>query len=207
MKRWCACYISPQMHTGQLKAAVRAFQRAGQEKLACVQAPLVPHNGGESWIARQFELEYLVHFGLVVPGLAALRLPVMLGGTSNHFRRSILEEVGGWDPFNVTEDADLGLRLSAAGYRIGMIIGCPGRLGQQSSSRFFPNCGLTNLSANRVVCRGLRLCSTPDYDQILDRGQVLSVHWPSRRYCARCVDQALGRPTHEVLANALAQVR
>lgn len=117
----CIYDAEDQMHTGQLKAAVRAFQRAGQEKLACVQAPLVPHNGGESWIARQFELEYLVHFGLVVPGLAALRLPVMLGGTSNHFRRSILEEVGGWDPFNVTEDADLGLRLSAAGYRIGMI--------------------------------------------------------------------------------------
>ncbi len=117
----CIYDAEDQMHAGQLKAAVRAFQGAGGEGLACVQAPLVPHNGRESWIARQFELEYLAHFGLIVPGLTALSLPVMLGGTSNHFRRDVLEKVGGWDPFNVTEDADLGLRLSRAGYRIGMI--------------------------------------------------------------------------------------
>ena len=110
-----------QMHAGQLKAAVRAFQSGGDASLCCVQAPLIPHNGRESWIARQFQLEYLTHFGLIVPGLTACRAPVMLGGTSNHFRRDILEQVGGWDPCNVTEDADLGLRLSAAGYRIGVI--------------------------------------------------------------------------------------
>lgn len=110
-----------QMHAGQLKAAVRAFQAKGSTRLACVQAPLIPHNGGECWIARQFELEYLIHFGLIVPGLTSLDLPVMLGGTSNHFRRDILERVGGWDPYNVTEDADLGLRLAAAGYKVGMI--------------------------------------------------------------------------------------
>ncbi len=34
-----------------------------------------------------------------------------------HFRREALIEVGGWDPFNVTEDADLGLRLARFGYR------------------------------------------------------------------------------------------
>lgn len=110
-----------QMHAGQLKAAVRAFQASDGKRLACVQAPLIPHNGAESWVARQFELEYLIHFGLIVPGLAGLDVPVMLGGTSNHFRRDVLEKVGGWDPYNVTEDADLGLRLSAAGYRIGVI--------------------------------------------------------------------------------------
>ncbi len=110
-----------QMHSGQIKAAVRAFHSDASGKLACVQAPLVPHNGAESWIARQFEQEYLLHFGLIVPGLAMLNLPVLLGGTSNHFRKDVLEKVGAWDPYNVTEDADLGLRLSAAGYRIGAI--------------------------------------------------------------------------------------
>lgn len=113
------------MHAGQLKAAVRAFQSDrianGRPPLACVQAPLVPHNGADSWIAGQFAQEYAVQFSLLVPGLARLRLPVPLGGTSNHFDRRVLEEIGGWDPFNVTEDADLGLRIARAGYRVGSI--------------------------------------------------------------------------------------
>ncbi|MAP96222.1 MAG: glycosyl transferase [Ponticaulis sp.] len=114
-----------QMHAGQIKAAVRAFQNdrieRGVPPLACVQAPLVPHNGGEGWIASQFTQEYGVHFGLIVPGLTKLRCPVPLGGTSNHFDKRILQEIGGWDPFNVTEDADLGLRIAQAGYRVGSI--------------------------------------------------------------------------------------
>ena len=121
----CIYDAEDQMHTTQIKAAVRAFQRdRGQRptaRLACVQAPLIPHNDDESWIAQQFTLEYAVHFGLVVPGLTSLGLPVMLGGTSNHFDKSVLEEIGGWDPYNVTEDADLGLRFARAGYRVGSI--------------------------------------------------------------------------------------
>ncbi len=57
----------------------------------------------------------------MVPLLADLDLPLPLGGTSNHFRRAVLEDVGGWDPYNVTEDADLGLRLARFGYRTGVI--------------------------------------------------------------------------------------
>ena len=53
--------------------------------------------------------------------LASLNLPVPLGGTSNHFRTAILRSIGAWDPHNVTEDADLGLRLARAGYLTGMI--------------------------------------------------------------------------------------
>lgn len=37
------------------------------------------------------------------------------------FRRSALEELGGWDAQNVTEDADLGLRLFRHGYRTELI--------------------------------------------------------------------------------------
>jgi cellulose synthase/poly-beta-1,6-N-acetylglucosamine synthase-like glycosyltransferase len=45
------------------------------------------------------------------------KAPIPLGGTSNHFKTDILRELGGWDPFNVTEDADLGIRLYRHGYR------------------------------------------------------------------------------------------
>jgi hypothetical protein len=106
-------------HPDQLKAAVRAFAAAGSS-LACVQAPLAGE-GGRGWIAGQWALEYAVQFGRVLPGLARLGLPVMLGGTSNHFRRAALVSAGGWDAWNVTEDADLGLRLARGGQRVGVI--------------------------------------------------------------------------------------
>jgi len=60
-------------------------------------------------------------FTQLLPGLSYLHAPVPLGGTSNHFRRSVLQEVGGWDPFNVTEDADLGVRLHRLGYTTGVL--------------------------------------------------------------------------------------
>ncbi len=60
-------------------------------------------------------------FGIVLPTLAAEELPLPLGGTSNHFRMNALEMIGGWDPFNVTEDADVGMRLARAGYQTGTI--------------------------------------------------------------------------------------
>lgn len=103
----------------QLKAAVKAF-RSGSPSLACVQAPLVGA-GDRGWVAGQWALEYAVQFGRLLPGLAALGMPILLGGTSNHFRRSRLEAAGGWDAWNVTEDADLGLRLARRGYAVGVI--------------------------------------------------------------------------------------
>ena len=109
---------------GQLKAAVCAFEAAEAapgRPLGVVQAPLKIDNARESWIAAQFALEYAIHFGVLLPGPCRLGLPVPLGGTSNHFRTATLRQVGGWDPFNVTEDADLGVRLAALGYRASMI--------------------------------------------------------------------------------------
>lgn len=103
----------------QLKAAVRAF-RAGGNDLACLQAPLVGE-GYRGWLAGQWALEYAVQFGRLLPGLASLGLPIALGGTSNHFRRAHLEAAGGWDAWNVTEDADLGLRLARRGLQVGVI--------------------------------------------------------------------------------------
>jgi hypothetical protein len=83
--------------------------RAGPANLADVQEPLQVHNGGDSWIA---PLEHAIHLRLWLSLLAQLRLPIPLGGTSNYFRSRMLQEVGGWDAWNITEDADIGTRLA-----------------------------------------------------------------------------------------------
>ena len=103
-------------HPGQLREAFAAFGKAGAD-LACLQAPIIVEDPAASLMTRLFSIEYAALFDGLLPALAALRLPLPLGGTSNHFRRGALERVGGWDPFNVTEDADLGIRLARFGYR------------------------------------------------------------------------------------------
>ena len=100
----------------QLRRALDAFLGT-DEDLACVQASLTIDNTDDSWLARLFTAEYAAQFDLFLPGLAALELPLPLGGSSNHFRTAALRKVGAWDPYNVTEDADLGMRLARLGYR------------------------------------------------------------------------------------------
>jgi cellulose synthase/poly-beta-1,6-N-acetylglucosamine synthase-like glycosyltransferase len=104
----------------QLRAALAAFED-GPATLACVQAPLMVDNADASWIARQFAAEYAILFGEILPLIARLKLAFPLGGTSNHFRTEALRASGAWDPYNVTEDADLGYRLARDGYTLGMI--------------------------------------------------------------------------------------
>lgn len=104
----------------QLKKALIAFERGGDETV-CVQAALNYFNAGENALTRMFTLEYSYWFDYMLAGLDHANLPIPLGGTSNHFRTSALIELGGWDPYNVTEDADLGIRASAIGYRVGVI--------------------------------------------------------------------------------------
>ncbi len=101
----------------QLKKAAAAFNGADGQ-LACVQARLNYYNANDNWLTRLFTLEYSLWFDWLLPALQRMDAPIPLGGTSNFFRTDILENVGGWDPFNVTEDADLGLRLSRLGYRV-----------------------------------------------------------------------------------------
>ena len=86
----------------------------------CAQARLSIHNAKQSWLTRHFTLEYAALFQALLPGLVRLGLPVPLSGTSNHFPRRVLDAEP-WDPFNVTEDADLGIRLARRGGRIGLI--------------------------------------------------------------------------------------
>jgi cellulose synthase/poly-beta-1,6-N-acetylglucosamine synthase-like glycosyltransferase len=104
----------------QLKKAVVAFRRGG-EQLVCVQAALNYWNVYENFLTRMFSAEYSFWFDYMLPGLDTLHLPIPLGGTSNHFRTEGLRRLGGWDPFNVTEDADLGMRASALGYTVAVI--------------------------------------------------------------------------------------
>jgi cellulose synthase/poly-beta-1,6-N-acetylglucosamine synthase-like glycosyltransferase len=101
---------------GQLRAALDAF-RSHDAGVACAQASLCVDNNEDSWLSRTFAAEYAGQFDVFLPGLAAMRMPLPLGGSSNHFRTSVLREVGGWDAWNVTEDADLGFRLARFGYR------------------------------------------------------------------------------------------
>ncbi|WP_454744374.1 glycosyltransferase family 2 protein [Ciceribacter selenitireducens] len=103
-------------HPGQLKEAYHTFS-AAPANVACLQAPLVIANMRQSWTSALFALEYAALFRRMLPILARYRMPLPLGGTSNHFRIGPLKAVGGWDPFNVTEDADLGMRLYRLGYR------------------------------------------------------------------------------------------
>ena len=104
-------------HPGQIAEAYAIFRRASP-KLACLQAPLVIDNPEKSRLASAFRDRILDAVRRAAPGPGRhSRLPLPLGGTSNHFRRAALEHVGGWDPWNVTEDADLGIRLTRFGYR------------------------------------------------------------------------------------------
>ena len=102
--------------TDQLRLAASRF--AADKDLDCLQARLVIRNHGESWLSKVFAIEYAILFDVINPGLCSLNLPIPLGGTSNHFRVRSLVAVGAWDEWNVTEDADLGIRLSRFGYRV-----------------------------------------------------------------------------------------
>ncbi len=104
----------------QLRKALSVF-RSSAANLGCLQARLNVYNPAASWLTRQFTIEYTALFDGILPALERYRLPVMLGGTSNHFPRAVLESVHGWDPYNVTEDADLGLRLARGGYHVGVL--------------------------------------------------------------------------------------
>ncbi|MDF2234410.1 glycosyltransferase [Albimonas sp. CAU 1670] len=103
----------------QLRKAVEAFARA-PPRVACLQARLRITNGRRGWLARCFAMEYATWFHLVLPALARLGAPIPLAGTSLFLRRRVLERLGAWDAWNVTEDADLGVRLARAGYETRM---------------------------------------------------------------------------------------
>lgn len=99
----------------QLKKAVWYFKN--NKEVACIQARLNFYNAKENLLSHFFSIEYSMTFDYFLKGLQCLGIPIPLGGSSNHFRREILEEIKAWDPYNVTEDADIGFRLALHGFK------------------------------------------------------------------------------------------
>lgn len=104
----------------QLRRAAAAFATASPD-VVCLQCCLNISPAERSFLSRQFAIEYSALFDALLPALERLDLPVPLGGTSNHFRADRLRQAGAWDPFNVTEDADLGIRLARLGWKVGTL--------------------------------------------------------------------------------------
>jgi cellulose synthase/poly-beta-1,6-N-acetylglucosamine synthase-like glycosyltransferase len=112
----------------QLRRVVADFARDRADRaaggtgapLVCVQCALNYSNAGYNVLTRMFAIEYTQWFDMMLPGLDGTGIPIPLGGTSNHFDTEMLRLLGGWDPYNVTEDADLGMRASALGFRVGV---------------------------------------------------------------------------------------
>ncbi|MEL6171422.1 MAG: glycosyltransferase, partial [Pseudomonadota bacterium] len=104
----------------QITRIARRFQQVPDD-VVCLQGILDYYNPDQNWFSRCFTMEYAAWFRLLMPGMARLGFAIPLGGTTLFFRRSALEELGGWDAHNVTEDADLGFRLARHGFRTEMI--------------------------------------------------------------------------------------
>ncbi len=104
----------------QIRKVVDRFHHRGPE-VACLQGILDFYNPKRNWLSRCFTIEYASWFRVILPGLERMGLPLPLGGTTLFFRRDALEKLGGWDAHNVTEDADLGMRLVRQGYRTELI--------------------------------------------------------------------------------------
>lgn len=99
----------------QLRRVVATFEKSA-DNTVCVQSRLSYRNARQNLLTAWFTIEYDVWFNFLLPGVMRMKAPVPLGGTSNHLRTDVLKDLGAWDPFNVTEDADLGVRIAAKGY-------------------------------------------------------------------------------------------
>lgn len=117
---------------GQLREALDVF-RTHESDVVCAQASLCIDNTSDGWLPRMFTAEYAGQFDVFLQGFSSFEMPLPLGGSSNHFRTSVLREVGGWDPYNVTEDADLGFRLARFKYRCVMF---PSTTYEEAPARF-----------------------------------------------------------------------
>ncbi|MCF2525131.1 glycosyltransferase family 2 protein [Bradyrhizobium sp. G127] len=117
---------------GQLRAALDVF-RTHDPDVVCAQASLCIDNTADGWLPRMFTAEYAGQFDVFLQGFSNFEMPLPLGGSSNHFRTCVLREVGGWDPYNVTEDADLGFRLARFKYRSVMF---PSTTFEEAPARF-----------------------------------------------------------------------
>jgi len=118
----------------QIDRIAAAFDAADDE-VGCLQGVLDFYNPKANWLARCFTIEYASWFRVMLPGLARLGLAIPLGGTTVFFRRAVLDDVKGWDAHNVTEDADLGIRLARHGYRTEIV---PTVTFEEANNRLWP---------------------------------------------------------------------
>jgi len=114
---------------------VAAHFAAARPDVACLQGRLDFYNPRQNWLARCFTIDYATWFGVILPGLDRMGLAVPLGGTTLFFRRDVLDRLGGWDAHNVTEDADLGIRLARHGWRTELI---PTVTEEEANCRLWP---------------------------------------------------------------------
>ncbi|HEX9503745.1 MAG TPA: glycosyltransferase [Patescibacteria group bacterium] len=105
--------------TDQLKKAVLAFKK--YPEIGCLQTRLDHYNTRQSVITRLFNTEYSFYYDFFLPGLQKIGSPIPLSGHSSHFRTNLLKKIGAWDPYNVTEDCDIGMRLHRIGFQVGVI--------------------------------------------------------------------------------------
>lgn len=99
----------------QLRKAAAELQSAEQPTV--LQAIIDISNKNANWISRNFSGEYFEWYRGYLESLSALNMPFGLGGNSFFISREKLIECGAWDPFNVTEDADLAVRLAENGVK------------------------------------------------------------------------------------------
>lgn len=118
----------------QITTVARRFQEL-PDNVVCLQGILDYYNSRQNWLARCFTIEYATWFRMILPGMEKLGFAIPLGGTTLYFRRKVLEELGGWDAHNVTEDADLGFRLARHGYRTEMVSTVTG---EEANCRLWP---------------------------------------------------------------------
>ncbi len=118
----------------QLDIVAQKFANA-PENTVCFQGILDFYNPDHNWISRCFSLEYAGWFRVVLQGLAHLKLVVPLGGTTMFIRRDVLNQLGAWDAHNVTEDADLGIRIARKGWQTQML---PITTYEEANSRVIP---------------------------------------------------------------------
>ena len=104
----------------QLRRVVAALEKTPAGTV-CVQSRLSYRNARQNLLTSWFTIEYDVWFNFLLPGIMQMKAPVPLGGTSNHLITSVLRDLGAWDPYNVTEDADLGVRIAARGYHTAVL--------------------------------------------------------------------------------------
>lgn len=118
----------------QIHRVVDHFRSCGP-KVVCLQGILDFYNARDNWLARCFTIEYATWFRVILPGLQRLGFVIPLGGTTLFFRRTALEDLGRWDAHNVTEDADLGVRLARRGLRTELLHSVTN---EEANCRFWP---------------------------------------------------------------------